>query len=72
MGTGFSGHILAGRRHGEAAMFDAFGGDKAVRQSANPQRIAANRDDFEAVVVIEMNVKRGNDEIGVIVLQIGQ
>ena len=53
-------------------MLDAFGADQSVAERANAARIAAHYQNFEAVIVIEMDVKRGNDEVGVIVLQIGE
>ncbi len=53
-------------------MFDAFGAHQNVAERAHPGAVAAHDENFEAVIVIEVDVERRHDEIGVIVLQIGE
>ena len=53
-------------------MFDAFGAHQGIAQGANSFSIAPHDENFQTIVVVEVNVQRGYDEVGVVVLQIGQ
>ncbi len=52
-------------------MFDALGGDEFVGQSFDVNGLAAHREDFKAVVVVEMTVQRGDNHLAVLVLEVG-
>ena len=66
-----AGHGL-GRGQDEPAGLDAFGTDQVVGQLADLLGRAAEHDDFEASVGVEVDVGRGHDPIKVKVLQVGQ
>lgn len=53
-------------------MLDAFGGDQLVGQLFDVGGGAADGEEFEAVVVVEMAVERGDDDLPVFVLEIGE
>ncbi len=53
-------------------MFHALGGDESVGEQADAMRFAAHHQNFEAIIMVEMNVERRNDQLGVVVLHIGE
>ena len=53
-------------------MFDAFGGDEFVGNLLHQRGLAADNEDLQAVVVVEVDVEGGNDQLVVIVLDVGQ
>jgi len=57
---------------GEAALEDAFGGDEAVGDGLDFLARATQDDDFEAVVVVEVDVEGGDDGVVVLVLGLSQ
>ena len=67
-----NGQIVAGAGNRESSVFHAFGGDERVSEFFHRGYATAHDDDFQAVVVIEMDVERGDDALAVIVLQIGE
>ncbi len=53
-------------------MFDAFGADEGVGDGLDVAGPAADGDDFQAVVVVQMDVQGGEDHVVVIVLDVGE
>ena len=53
-------------------MFDTFGGDEGVGDFFHKGGAAAHDEDFQAVVMIQMNVEGGDDGVVVVVLDIGE
>lgn len=51
-----SRQILSGAGDGEFTVFDSFGCDQFVGQSLDVDSLAANGEDFKAIVVVEMAV----------------
>ena len=52
----FRDDYLSGGRHGEASVFDAFGGDESVAEGADARAIAAHDENFQAVVVLAAGI----------------
>ena len=53
-------------------MLDPLGSNQPVRELFDRRCLALEHDDFQAVVVGEVNVQRGNDHPGKIVLEFGE
>lgn len=53
-------------------MFDAFSGDQLVGEFFDFGALAADGEDFETVVVVEVAVERGDDDVAVFVLEVGE
>ena len=53
-------------------MLDALGADQRIGDLAHRRRLTANDQNFEAMVVIEMNVQRGKNDVMKIVLNVGE
>jgi len=53
-------------------VFHALGGNQCVGDSFDAVGPAADGEDFEAIMVIEMDVQRGDDEFAVVVLDVGE
>ena len=64
--------VLAGGGDGEFAVLDAFGGDELVGNLLHQRGLAADDKDFEAVVVVEVDVEGGDDDLVVVVLDVGE
>ena len=64
--------ILAGRGDGKFAMFDAFGGDEFVGDFFDHGRLAADDEDLQAVMVVEVGVEGGDNDLVVVVLDVGE
>ena len=64
--------ILAGGGHGKLAVFYPFGGDEFVGNLADGAGLAAHDQNFEAVVVVEMNMNGREDYVVVVVLDVRQ
>src|SRR5271166_1009344 len=62
----------ARRRKRELSVLDAFGADQGVSQLFHRAGLAFNYQHLEAIVVVEMNVQRGEDVVEVRVLQSGE
>ena len=72
---GTSGSMMVarfGRRHDQAAVRNAFGGDQRIGDVLHILRLAPQHDYFQAVVVIQVYVQRRNDALMVLVLQFSQ
>jgi hypothetical protein len=61
-----------GRRKDEPAGFNPLHADEPVGQFAHGLGCAAEENDFEATIGVEMDVGRGDDSFDVVVLEIGQ
>ena len=57
---------------GEFALFDPLGGDEVIGQAMDGICRAAYGKDFHAVMVVEVDVQGGDDEVAVIVLDLGK
>ena len=53
-------------------MFDAFGGDQFVGDLLDGAGLAADNEHLKAVVVVEVDVEGGNDNLVVVVLDVGE
>ena len=58
--------------HVERAVLDSAQGDQLIGQFAHPRGLAAHDDDFQAVVVIQVNVGGGDHVVVERVLDFGQ
>jgi len=61
-----------GRTHNEAPMLHALGADEPIGQLLHLSRFAAKDNHFQATLMVEMCVQRGNDDLVIVVLEIGQ
>ncbi len=62
----------AWRGQDEPAGLDALGADQVVGQVADLAGGPAEQDHFQAALLVEMDVGRGDDPVEMVVLQIGQ
>jgi hypothetical protein len=62
----------AGGTHYELPVLHAFCADELVSKRLNVSRFSPQHHDFQAVVMVEMSVDGGNDDLVMGVLQIGQ
>jgi len=69
---GSGGKVFAGGGDGEFAVFDAARGDQFIGDGFDGLGFAAHGEDFQAVMVVQMDVQRGEDEVVVVVLDIGE
>lgn len=53
-------------------MLDALGGDELVGNLLDGPGLAAHGQDFEAVVVVQVDVQRGDNDVVVVVLDVGE
>lgn len=53
-------------------MLDAFGADQGIGKCSDALGIAAHDQNFETIIMVEMNVQSRDDEVGMMVLQIGE
>ena len=53
-------------------MLDAFGGNQFVGNPFHQRRLAANNENLQAVVVVEVDVEGGDDDVVVVVLDVGE
>ena len=53
-------------------MFHALGRDEFVRNAFDQGGFAAHGENFHAVVVVQMHVQRGDDDVMVVVLDVGE
>lgn len=53
-------------------MFDAFGGEQSIGHLTNAVGSPAHGEDFETVVVIEVDMQRGDDQVAVVMLDVGE
>lgn len=60
--------VLPGCRHGQLAVFDPFGSDEFIGNIFDQAGLAANQDDLQTVVVVQVDMDGGNDHVVVIVL----
>ena len=64
--------VFAGGGEGEFAVLDTFSTDEPVGQGLEGRGFASHDEDFQAVVMVEMDVESGNDGLAVVVLEGGQ
>src|ERR1039458_2621217 len=69
---GSGGQVFAAGGDGELAVLDAFSGDEFVGNLLDGPGLAAHGQDFQAVVVVQVDVQRGNDDVMVVVLDVGE
>ncbi len=62
----------AGPRPDEPAGLDSLGADQVVGQVADLASGAAKQDHFQTALLVEMDVRRGDDPVEMMVLQVGQ
>lgn len=53
-------------------MFDAIGSDQLIGDFLHSRGLASHRQNFQAVVVVQVDMKRGKDHIMMIMLDIGE
>jgi len=53
-------------------MLDAFGGGQLVSDLLNGPGLPAHGQEFQTVVVVQVNVQRGDDYVVVVVLDVGE
>ena len=53
-------------------MLDAFGGDEFVGDFADDAGLAAHDQNFQAVVVVQMDVDGGENRVVMVVLDVGE
>ncbi len=58
--------------NGQATVLYAFCTDKRIRDLPNFPRLSAQYDDFQAMIVIQMDMKRGHYVVVILMLQLGQ
>ena len=63
---------MAGGGDGELAVLDALGGDQLVGKLFDFGCLAADGEDFKTVVVVEMAMQGGDDDLAVFVLEISE
>src|ERR1039458_10582752 len=69
---GSGGQVFAAGGDGELAVLDAFSGDEFVGNLLDGPGLAAHGQDFQAVVVVQVDVQRGKDDVVVVVLDVGE
>ena len=70
--VGFSGRNRLRRAHHQASMLNTLGADEPIGESLHVFGFATQHDDFEAILVIEMGVHSRNDDVVVLVLNVGK
>ena len=66
------GQVFARGGHGEFAVFDALGGNEFIGNFADDRRLAAHEQNFQAVMVVEMDVDSRKNDVVMVVLDVGQ
>lgn len=66
------GEVFAGGGDGEFAVFDAFGGQQGIGHLPDAVGASPHREHFEAVVMVEMHVQCRNDQVAMIMLNVGE
>ena len=66
------GQVFACAGDRQFAVFDAFGGDEFVGDAFDGGGLAADGEDFHAIMVVEVNVEGGDDDLVVVVLDFGE
>ena len=64
--------VLAGGGDGEFAVFNALGGDQFVGDLLDGFGLAAHDEDFQAIMVVEMDVEGRDDYLMVVMLDVGE
>ena len=64
--------VLAAAGDGEFAVFDALSGDQLVGDLLDRGGLAADDEDLKAIVVVEVDMEGGNDDLVVVVLDVGE
>ena len=71
-GCGLAREVFAAGGDGELAVLDAFSGDELVGNLLDGPGLAAHGQDFQAVVVVQVDMQRGDDDVVVVVLDVGE
>jgi hypothetical protein len=58
--------------HHQPAMLDTLGADQPVCQPLYISRLPPQNDHFETAIVVQMGVKRGNNHLMMLMLEIGK
>ena len=69
---GLAREVFAAGGDGEFAVFDAFGGYQFVGDFLDRAGLSSDDEDFEAIVVVEVDVEGGNDDLVMVVLDVGK
>jgi hypothetical protein len=64
--------VFAGASDGELAVLHALGSNEFIRDAFDDGGLAPNGEYFQAVVVVQMDVERGDDDFVVVVLDVGE
>ena len=63
---------MAGGGDGQASVLDAFGANQCIGHLPHHGGLAAHHQHFQAVIVIQVDVQRGEDGVMEIVLDAGE